>query len=259
MLVAEGRLALDGPAPVPLWGAVGDPRRAITLRHLLEMRDGLDFTEDYEDPGSSDVLRMLFGDGQGDMASFAADRPLAAAPGTRFNYSSGTSNIVSGVVGREVGVGEAYRQFLHDRLFDPLGMASATANLDDAGNWIAASYVYATARDYARFGLLYLRDGLWKGQRLLPEGWVDEGRTPRSVDPDDGDYYGAHWWTRDSPFGTFWASGHEGQFIDICPVLDLVVVRMGRTDSDHSDALKQWRTQVIEAFGHARDGGGIYG
>jgi CubicO group peptidase (beta-lactamase class C family) len=259
MLVAEGRLGLHDPAPVPLWGKVGDPRGAITLQDLLEMRDGLDFVEDYDDPEASDVLAMLFGAGRADMAEFAADRPLAAPPGTRFSYSSGTSNVISGIVGRLVGTGDAYRQLLRDRLFDPLGMASAEASFDDAGNWIAASYVHASARDYARFGLLYLRDGLWSGRRLLPAGWVDHGRTPRSVDPDDGDYYGAHWWTRDGPLGTFWASGHEGQFIDVCPALDLVLVRMGRTDSDHSDALKRWRTQVIEAFVPARDEGEAHG
>ena len=101
-------------------------------------------------------------------------------------------------------------------------MTSATATFDDAGTWVAASYAYATARDYARFGLWYLRDGVWDGRRLLPEGWVDHGRRPRSVDPDDGDYYGSHWWTRNDPQGTFWAAGHEGQYVDICPRLDLV-------------------------------------
>ena len=131
------------------------------------------------------------------MAAFAADRPLAAPPGTRFNYSSGTSNVISGVVASTVGPGQPYREFLARRLFDPLGMTSATVTLDDAGTWVAASYVYATARDFARFGLLYLRDGIWEDSRLLPEGWVDEGRRPRSVDPDDGDYYGSHWWTRE--------------------------------------------------------------
>jgi CubicO group peptidase (beta-lactamase class C family) len=248
MLVEEGRLILDDPAPVPDWQVPGDPRGAITLQHLLEMRDGLDFVEEYEDAETSDVLQMLFGRGQDDMAAFAADHPLAAPPGTRFNYSSGTSNIISGIVARTLGRGRPYREFLADRLFDPLGMTSATATFDKAGTWVAASYVYATARDYARFGLLYLRDGIWDGRRLLPEGWVDHGRLPRSVDPEDGDYYGSHWWTRDSPHGTFWAAGHEGQYIDICPRLDLVLVRMGRTGSEHSEAVKSWRTGVIEAF-----------
>ncbi|MGO8869927.1 MAG: serine hydrolase domain-containing protein [Acidimicrobiales bacterium] len=249
MLVAEGRLLPDAPAPVPEWQAPGDPRRAITLQHLLEMRDGLDFAEEYVDPGASDVLRMLFGDGQADMAAFAADRPLAAPPGTQFNYSSGTSNIVSGIVARTVGPGAPYERFLADWLFRPLGMTSAATTFDDAGTWVAASYAYATARDFARFGLLYLRDGVWEGRRLLPEGWVDHGRRPRSVDPDDGDLYGSHWWMRNHPFGTFWAAGHEGQFIDVCPALDLVLVRMGRTDADHAEELEAWRTRVIEAFG----------
>jgi len=251
MLVDEGRLVLEEPAPVPVWQAPGDPRGAITLQHLLEMRDGLDFVEEYEDPEHSDVLQMLFGSGRSDMAAFAADRPLAAPPGTRFNYSSGTSNIISGIVARTLGPGEPYRRFLADRLFGPLGMTSATTTFDDAGTWVAASYAYATARDYARFGLLTLRDGVWDGRRLLPEGWVDHGRRPRSIDPEDGDWYGSHWWSRDNPLGTFWAAGHEGQYIDVCPDLDLVLVRMGRTDADHSEELKAWRTRVIETFaGH---------
>ena len=248
MLVDEGRLVLDAPAPVPAWAATDDPRHAITLQNLLDMRDGLAFEESYEDPEASDVMAMLFGRGQSDMATFAADRPLVAPPGTRFNYSTGTSLIVSGIVARLLGPGDPYRGYLDTRLFGPLGMHSATATFDEAGTWVAGSYAYATARDYARFGLLYLRDGLWEGRRLLPAGWVDHGRRPRSVDPDDGDYYGSHWWTRPGPYGTFWAAGHEGQYIDICPDLDLVLVRMGRTDADHSEDLKGWRTRVIDAF-----------
>ncbi len=248
MLVDEDRLVLDAPAPVPAWAAADDPRHAITLQNLLDMRDGLAFEESYDDPEASDVMAMLFGRGQSDMAAFAADRPLAASPGTRFNYSTGSSLIVSGIVARLLGPGHPYRAFLDARLFGPLGMRSATATFDQAGTWVAGSYAYATARDYARFGLLYLRDGLWEGRRLLPAGWVDHGRRPRSVDPDGGDYYGAHWWTRPDPHGTFWAAGHEGQYIDICPDLDLVLVRMGRTDADHSEDLKGWRTRVIDTF-----------
>ncbi len=248
MLVADGRLSLDGPAPVPEWQGAGDPRREITLDHLLGMRDGLAFNEDYVDAEASDVIRMLFGDGRADMAHFAADRPLAAAPGTRFNYSSGTSNVISGIVARQVGSGRDYRQFLADRLFGPLGMRSARARLDDAGTWVASSYVYATARDYARFGLLYLRDGAWEGGRLLAPGWVDHGRRPRSVDPADGLLHGAHWWTGGGGHGTFWAAGHDGQSIDVCPGLDLVLVRLGRTGVEHSARLRQWRARVLGQF-----------
>ncbi len=124
-------------------------------------------------------------------------RPAAGgAARVPFNYSSGTSNVISGIVAREVGPGAPYRRFLAERLFGPLGMTSASATLDEAGTWVAASYVYATARDFAQFGLLYLRDGVWDSRPLLPEGWVDHGRRPRSTDPDGGDLYGSHWWTQ---------------------------------------------------------------
>jgi CubicO group peptidase (beta-lactamase class C family) len=248
LLVKDGRLDLDAPADVPEWSAPGDPRQAITLRHLLAMRDGLDFAEDYVDDRTSDVIAMLFGDGQADMAHFAADRPLAAAPDARFNYSSGTTNIISAVVARQLGPGAPYEAFLHERLFGPLGMASARPEFDGAGTWVASSYVRATARDFARFGLLYLRDGVWDGTRLLPEGWVDYGRTIESVDPEDGPY-GAHWWgVAGDTLGTFRASGFEGQSITICPALDLIVVRLGKTPIEHDPDLVAWRADVVQAF-----------
>ncbi len=252
MLVDEGRLALDEPAPVPEWAAE-DPRAAITLQQLLDMRDGLDFSEDYapdDDGGSgvSHVIEMLFGDGADDVAGFAARRPRAHEPGTVFNYSSGTSNVVSGIVRRVLGGEAAYRQFLHERLFDPIGMRSADPRFDDAGTWVASSYLWATARDMARFGTLYLRDGVWDGRRLLPEGWVDHGRRPRSIDPEDGRLYGSHWWVVGDEVGTFWANGYEGQSIMVCPGLDLVVVRLGKSTKDRYPALADWRAAMVDAF-----------
>jgi len=253
LLVGDGRLDLDAPAAVPEWAGPDDPRHAITLRELLAMRDGLDFAEDYVDDRVSDVIKMLFGDGQPDMAHFAADRPLAAPPGTRFNYSSGTSNIVSGIVARTVGPGEPYARFLHDRLFGPLGMTSADPEFDEAGTWVGSSYVRATARDFARFGLLYLRDGVWEGTRLLPPGWVDYGRTWVSVDPEDGNPYGAHWYgTAGDTLDTFRAAGYEGQSITLCPSLDLVVVRLGKTPLERKANLVPWRMAMVQAFADAR-------
>ena len=252
MLVADGQLALDAPAAVPEWADPGDPRHAITLRQLLAMRDGLDFAEDYVDGELSDTIEMLFGAGQADMAHFAADRPLAAPPGTRFNYSSGTSNIISGIVARAVGPGESYARFLHGRLFGPLGMTSADPEFDEAGTWVASSSMYATARDYARFGLLYLRDGVWDGVRLLPAGWVDYGRTWVSEDPDDASPYGAHWWgVAGDTLGTFRASGYEGQSITLCPALDLMVVRLGKTPHEREPNLIPWRAAMVRAFADA--------
>ena len=128
-------------------------------------------------------------------------------------------------------------------------MTTATVTLDDAGTWVAASYAYATARDYARFGLLYLRDGRWEGRRLLPEGWVDRGRSPVRSIPTTATTTARTGGCGTSRRGTFWAAGHEGQFIDVCPELDLVMVRMGQTDAEHSEDLKAWRTRVIDAFG----------
>lgn len=251
LLVGDGRLDLDAPAPVPEWAEAADPRHVITLRDLLAMRDGLEYLEEYdsEDPAA---LRMLFGDGSADMAHFAAGLPLAVPPGTRFNYSSATSNIVSGVVARTVGPGEPYARFLHSRLFAPLGMASAEPEFDEAGTWAASSFLRATARDYARFGLFYLRDGVWDGARLLPVGWVDYGRTLVSTD-EDGEPYGAHWWgvAGDNPLGTFRAAGYEGQSISICPPLDLVVVRLGKTPDERSDNLAPWRVAMVQAFADA--------
>jgi CubicO group peptidase (beta-lactamase class C family) len=253
LLVGDGRLDLDAPAAVPEWADRADPRHAITLRQLLAMRDGLDFVEDYVDGGVSDVIEMLFGRGQGDMAHFAADRPLAAPPGTRFNYSSGTSNIISGVVARTVGPGEPYARFLHSRLFGPLGMATADPEFDEAGTWVASSYLRTSARDYARFGLLYLRDGMWDGVRLLPAGWVDSARTWVSEDPEDASPYGAHWWgVAGDTLGTFRASGYEGQSITLCPSLDLMVVRLGKTPLAFEEHLVPWRSAMVDAFARAR-------
>ncbi|MEY2399467.1 MAG: hypothetical protein QOJ00_2641 [Actinomycetota bacterium] len=254
MLVDEGRLALDEPLGVPLWSGDDDRRRVITLEHLLDMRDGLDFVEDYVDGERSDVINMLFGEGKADVATFAADRPLAAPPGKRFNYSSGTTNIVSGAVARLVGAGDAYRRFLEARLFAPIGMRSATATFDDAGTWIASSYVYATAQDFARFGYLYLRDGVWDGKRLLPQGWVDHARRIRSYDEENDNYYGAHWWAGGDRYGTFRCVGYDGQRIVVVPALDLIVVRLGKTPAEHYDDLRRWTERVIDAFAVSASG-----
>jgi CubicO group peptidase (beta-lactamase class C family) len=251
ILVGEGRLDLDEPVDVPEWADPADPRHALTLRDLLAMRDGLDWAEDYTDDRVSDVIQMLFGEGQGDMAHFAADRALAATPGARFNYSSGTSNIISGIVARAVGRNEDYARFLHGRLFARIGMTSAGPEFDAAGTWVASTFLRATARDYARFGLLYLRGGVWDGTRLLPADWVDDGRTMLSEDPVDGPY-GAHWWgVAGDTLGTFRASGYTGQSITICPPLDLVVVRLGNTPYERRQALVPWRAAMVQAFADA--------
>lgn len=246
LLVGDGRLDVDAPGLVPEWS--DDARAAITLPDLLAMRDGLAWNEDYVDAGGSQVIEMLFGDGQHDVGAFARARTVAVPPDTRFNYSSGTSNIVSGIVADVVGRGDAYSAFLRERLFAPIGMTTARPTLDAAGLWVASSYVHATAEDFARFGYLYLRDGVWAGTRVLPAGWVDTGRRLRSIDPDDGRGYGWQWWVTGDEHGTFWANGYEGQSILVSPANDLVVVRIGRTDAAYGAALFDWRARVVDAF-----------
>ncbi|MGI8662968.1 MAG: serine hydrolase domain-containing protein [Acidimicrobiales bacterium] len=245
MLQADGVLDVAAPAPVPAWQA--DERRSITVEHLLEMRDGLAWAEDYVEAGRSDVIEMLFGSGSSDVAAYAESRKLAAVPGERFCYSSGTTNIVSAIVGRTIGGRDAVEAFLADRLFGPTAMTTARATFDAAGTWVASSYVHATTRDFARFGELYLHDGVAGGLRLLPEGWVDHGRRPLSVDPEDGKLYGAHWWVTGDEHGSFWAAGYEGQSILISPDLDLVVVRLGKTPAERGTHLFAWRAAVVGA------------
>jgi CubicO group peptidase (beta-lactamase class C family) len=228
--VRDGLLDVDAPAPVAEW--TGDERAAITLRQLLHMCSGLRFVEDYVDDSISHCIEMLFGAGQSDVAGYAAALPLDHRPGSVFNYSSGTTNIVSRIVGQAVGGGEAgMRTFMQDELFDPLGMTSADPRFDAAGTFIGSSFLYCTARDFARFGQLYLAGGVWDGRRLLPEGWVEFARARAPVPVDEEFGYGAHWWLWDGHGfpGTFAAHGYEGQYIIVRPDRELVVVRLGKT------------------------------
>ena len=244
LLVAEGVFDIDAPAPVPEWQDPADPRRAITTRQLLGMVSGLEFNEDYVDGASSHCLEMLWGDeAHRDMAHYAASQALLHPPGRVFNYSSGTTNILARLVGDHVGRDEAFTTWFRQRLLDPIGMTSAEPRFDEAGTFVGSSYLYATARDFARFGLLYLRDGVWDGQRLLPEGWVDEARTPRAEDPEDGTPYGAQWWVP-AP-GQFVARGYEAQRIICVPDRDLVVVRLGKTEIDLAPDLNAWTDAVV--------------
>ena len=234
VLVREGRLALDEPLRVPEWATVGDPRGAITLRQALHMSSGLQFSESYGNP-LGDVLWMLFG--TGDAARFAASKSLAAPPGTRWSYASGTTNIIARALRHAVGGGdEDYWLFPRRALFEPLGMASAVIEPDASGTFVGSSFMFASARDWARFGLLYLQDGVWDGNRILPEGWVAFSTTPAPSAP--GGVYGAHFWLRlptlyaqsgneGLPHDAYHAVGHEGQLLTIIPSRRLVVVRLG--------------------------------
>jgi CubicO group peptidase (beta-lactamase class C family) len=248
ILLSDGRIDLDVRPVAPEWGDGADPRGAIGLRDLLAMRSGLRFNEDYVDADTSHCLEMLYGSGAHDVAGYAASQPLEHPVDTVWNYSSGTTNIISRLIGSTVGGGrEGMERFLHEELFGPIGMASAEPRFDEAGTWVGSSYLYATARDFARFGYLYLRDGVWDGRRILPEGWVDDARTPTSPDGEGG-FYGHQWWVAGDERGQFSANGYEGQRIVVVPSLDLVVVRLGKSPIEHAPALAAWLGEVVAAF-----------
>jgi CubicO group peptidase (beta-lactamase class C family) len=235
LLVADGKLDLDAPADVPEWRSTD--KRRIKLIDLLEMRPGLEFIEDYEDGDSSHCIAMLYGEGAGDHAGYAAALPLIHEPGTVWNYSSGTTNIITRILSHVIGGGrEGMETFLRDRLFEPTGMTSAVPEFDAVGTWVGSSYVYATARDFARFGELYRNDGVAEsGERVLPAGWADHGRTFVAHDPTDdldlGFDYGRHWWMWPEFGGSIAAHGYEGQFIIVVPDRELTVVHLGKTGS----------------------------
>jgi CubicO group peptidase (beta-lactamase class C family) len=258
--VRKGLVEIDKPMGNPRWAA-GDPRAAIPWRLWMNMVDGQNYHEiDAPDPVKNDAARMLYGPGRLDVAAFAASLPLAHAPGTQWNYNSAGVNLIADALGRVFApdAGPAarrtqMRQTLARELFEPLGMTSAVPEFDAAGTFLGSALVYATARDFARFGLLYARDGMWNGQRILPPGWVDFARTRTSAK--NGEYYGAGWWLTPEagriklPRDVFSAQGHEGQLITVVPSKDLVIVRLGRfKDQIGFPALRDWMAELIPLF-----------
>jgi CubicO group peptidase (beta-lactamase class C family) len=253
LAVFDGKLDIHAPADIAAWRAPGDPRGAITPDHLLRMSSGLDWNEDYVERGRSDVIEMLMGAGAADTAAFAAAKPLVHPPGAHFYYSSGSTNIVSRLVAQAVGAsGEAaFRAFMVERLFGPLGMTSPAPRFDGVGTFVGSSFCFCTPRDFARFGLFCLRDGVWEGRRLLPEDWMTYARTPTYQQPGgevDGPY-GAHWWIDRWGPGSFAATGYEGQRIILRPDIDLVLVRNGVTPYAMRESVEAWTVALAAAFG----------
>jgi CubicO group peptidase (beta-lactamase class C family) len=256
MLVNDGRIDVTAPAPVAEWQ--GSPRAAITWQDLLEMRSGLEWVEDYVDGGKSHVIDMLFGKGVADHGAYAAALPLVEPIGTVWNYSSGTTNILSRCIGdilcrdivhetaqvRE----ERFLNFLSTRLFEPLGMTTAIAKCDAAGNFVGSSYVYATARDFMKFGELYMNGGsvVVDGTRkqLLPDYWVNHARTVVANDSATETQYGAHWWVWPQCENSLVATGYEGQYTVVIPEKQLVMVRLGKTDTSLRPAVMHQLQQI---------------
>ena len=256
ILVGQGKLSIEEPAPVPEWKEPDDPRSAITLDHLLRMSSGLKFIEEYEDNPASDVNIMLFL--KPDAAAYAASMPVEVSPDEKWSYSSGTTNIISRIIRHTVGNQGDYAAFPRKALFNRIGMRSAIMEMDASGTFVGSSFMYATARDWARFGLLYLQDGIWQGERILPEGWVKYSTTPTPRAPKGR--YGAHFWLNrgdpenpeDRPFpqlptDLFLAWGFQEQQTVIFPSHKLVVVRLGMTHQGLW-GLESFVTDVLKAI-----------
>ena len=256
ILVGQGRLSVQDPAPVPEWRSPDNPKGSITLDQLLRMSSGLAFVEKYGP--LADMTDMLYM--AQDFGAFAAQSHLEAPPDQKWSYSSGTANIVARIVRYEAEkTGPSYYRFLREALFDRIGMASAVLEPDPSGTFVGSSYAVATARDWARFGLLYLQDGVWNGERILPEGWVQYTVTPTPKAP-KGEY-GAMFWLNagapgnptdrllpKAPEDTYYADGFQGQRVIVIPSKKLVLVRFGATSPRSAWDTDAFIANVIQAL-----------
>ena len=253
---------IDTPMPSPF--AADDPRSEITWRQWLTMTDGLDYLE----IGSTglmdnDVVQMMYGPGRFDVAQHIVDEfELAHDPGAVWNYSTAGFHLIARALQEVTGAEDeaGFARTMDEMLFEPIGM-EAVPEFDAAGTFLGGSLVWASARDFAKFGYLYLRGGVWQGERLLPEGWVDfSRRDPAST---KANVYGAGWWlgadpdpvpegqaATTPPFDAFSAQGHEGQTIWVVPSKDLVIVRLGIMPNGGNNwpALYEWNQSIARLF-----------
>ncbi len=268
-LVADGRLVLDDPAPVPAWQRPGDPRGDITLRQLLHMSSGLDHTESGEEGGKTlyeaDTQQMLFLTGSGDMAGYAEARPMEAEPGAKFEYSTATSLILADIITRTLTNStdpkvrrDTAMRFIRGRLLEPLGMDSTYFEFDANGTFLGGSIIQSTARDYATFGEFLRNNGARKGAQHLPVSWIKFMRTSSANDP----AYGGHIWLNKkrpegrnqilfpdmAPDTVFAALGHLGQQIVVSPEQKLTVVRLGKTQDDVNRPMSDQIGRIVALF-----------
>jgi CubicO group peptidase (beta-lactamase class C family) len=251
MQVKAGAVKIYHPAPVPEWSDEDDERHAITTDQLLRMSSGLEFSEVYG-AAASDVILMLFA--KDDAAAFTASKKLEHPIDTHWAYSSGTSNVLSRIVKDSIGGDlEDYIQYPYNELFNKLGMLHTTLETDASGVFVGSSFMYSTPRDLARIGQFFLQDGVWNGDRILPEGWIQYSTTP-TPDAPRGQYDAQFWlnagepddrsdrrWP-DVPADAFWLSGFNGQVVMSIPSRDVVIARLG-----HTSDMSAWDTNHFVA------------
>ncbi len=246
VLVKKGKISIDDPAPIPAWK--GTEKENITVEHLLQQTSGLKFVENYSRP--SNVIQMLFS--EGDMALYAQNLPLQYQPGTIFNYSGGNTNILSKIIKQTVGESN-YTSFPYEELFHKINAYSFMLEPDASGTYVGSSYSYATARDFARFGLLYYNEGNWNGEQVLTKEWIRQSTMPSSADKRK--HYGFQFWLNgydeegyrwfpEMPKDMYFADGYGGQYIFIIPSRKMMVVRLGLRKINDQEYLRE----VLEAF-----------
>lgn len=232
VLEKQGKITLNQDHLFPEWEK--DERSKITLNNLLQMNSGLEWIEDYEN--ISDVTKMLFL--EPDMTRVQLNKPLIGEPNNSWNYSSGTTNLLSGFIRNQFKTHQEYLDFWYAELIDKIGMNSMVIETDLAGNYVGSSYSWATARDWAKFGLLYLHQGNWNGEQLLNESWVKYAATPTNG---SNGVYGAHFWLNaggvypNVPKDLFSCNGYQGQHVFIIPSKDLIIVRFGLAENPEFD------------------------
>lgn len=243
-LAGLARADVTAPASIANWRSPGDPRSAITLDQLLRMASGL-----HSDTAGNRTDALYFGGTAVDEQ--APGWPLEAAPGTRFRYAN--NDILLAVLSLRATLGESrYAALPAAALFGPLGMTHTVAERDWRGNYILSSQVWSTARDLARLGQFWLQDGVWAGQRLLPEGWMRYMTTPNGPQPASGPGYGATLWlfgpAQGLPAGSYAAQGNRGQYVMVIPSRRLVIVRRGEDGGTARFDIARFAADVAKAL-----------
>lgn len=231
----QGKLNVYDKAPIASWQK--DERKNITIHNLLQMNSGLEWEENYDK--ISDVTKMLFL--ERDMTKIQENKPLVGKPNATFNYSSGTTNLLSGILRKQFATHQEYLDFWYTNLIDRIGMNSMVLEADLSGNYVGSSYSWATSRDWAKFGLLYLHNGNWNGEQLFTKDWVSYATTPT---PTSNGTYGAQFWLnakkqfKDVPVSMYFADGYQGQRVYVLPDQELVIVRFGLENFMENEFLK---------------------
>ena len=232
ILQHQNKININNPAPISEWK--NDERTKITLNNLIQMNSGLEWEEKYD--RICDATKMLFN--SRDMGQVQLEKPLFGKPNQSWNYSSGTSNLLSKILRKQFKTHQEYLDFWYFSLIDKIGMYSMIVETDMTGNYVGSSYAWATTRDWAKFGTLYLHNGNWNGEQLFDRSWSKYVSTPT---PTSNGKYGGHFWLNssgkypDAPRDLYYASGFQGQKIFVIPSKDLVIVRMGLTDDESFD------------------------